>query len=68
MHLHQCNIQRCWDECIEMSNYVGRKKAVDEFNSTFKYRKRGIHLTPTKFGIGFGFKQLNQAGALVHAS
>lgn len=21
---------------------------------------------PTKFGIGFGFKQLNQAGALVH--
>ncbi|KAI6175673.1 Ferredoxin [Aphelenchoides bicaudatus] len=66
MHLHQCNIKRCWDECIQMSNYVERKKVVEEFNSKNKYRKRGIHLTPTKFGIGFGFKQLNQAGALVH--
>jgi xanthine dehydrogenase/oxidase len=43
-----------------------RRKAVQEFNTKYKYRKRGLHLTPTKFGVGFGFKQLNQAGALVH--
>ncbi|KAI6200324.1 Ferredoxin [Aphelenchoides besseyi] len=66
MHLNQCNIRRCWTECMELSEFENRKKSVDEFNDKHKYRKRGIHVTPTKFGIGFGFKQLNQAGALVH--
>ncbi|CAD5220304.1 unnamed protein product [Bursaphelenchus okinawaensis] len=66
MHLNQCNIRRCWEECIEHSNYKERKEDVAAFNRKYQYRKRGIYLTPTKFGIGFGFKQLNQAGALVH--
>lgn len=64
MHLYQCNIQRCWHDCIGLANYEERKKGVEEFNSKYKYRKRGIHLTPTKFGIGFGFKQLNQVNTL----
>ncbi|CAD6190780.1 unnamed protein product [Caenorhabditis auriculariae] len=65
MHLRQCNIQRTWHECREMSDYEERKKAVEQFNKVNKYRKRGIYLLPTKFGIGFGLKQLNQAGSLV---
>lgn len=39
---------------------------MKEYNQSHVYRKRGIYLTPTKFGIGFGFKALNQAGALIH--
>ena len=31
-----------------------------------RYRKRGLYATPTKFGISFTNKALNQAGALVH--
>jgi xanthine dehydrogenase/oxidase len=31
-----------------------------------KYRKRGIAIIPTKFGIAFSVRFLNQAGALVH--
>ena len=60
MHLRQCNIRRCWDECIELSNFEQRKNAVDEYNKKSPYVKRGIYLIPTKFGIGFGFKQMNQ--------
>uniref|UniRef100_A0A915DBV3 Xanthine dehydrogenase n=1 Tax=Ditylenchus dipsaci TaxID=166011 RepID=A0A915DBV3_9BILA len=66
MHLRQCNIGRCWQECRQTSNYDQRLETVEQFNKTNMYRKRGIYLTPTKFGIGFGFKALNQAGALVH--
>lgn len=66
MHLNQCNIRRCWEECVEHSKYHERKAKVAEFNQKYQYRKRGIYLTPTKFGIGFGFKQMNQAGALIH--
>uniref|UniRef100_A0A915BF50 Xanthine dehydrogenase n=1 Tax=Parascaris univalens TaxID=6257 RepID=A0A915BF50_PARUN len=66
MHLQQCNIRRCWTECFELSDYETRLNAVNDFNRNSKYIKRGIYITPTKFGIGFALKHLNQAGALVH--
>uniref|UniRef100_A0A0M3K673 Xanthine dehydrogenase (inferred by orthology to a D. melanogaster protein) n=1 Tax=Anisakis simplex TaxID=6269 RepID=A0A0M3K673_ANISI len=74
MHLRQCNIRRCWDECFELSDYRKRLTDIKHFNRAAedghsrsnKFIKRGIYVTPTKFGIGFGLKQLNQAGALVH--
>uniref|UniRef100_A0A8R1DVT0 FAD-binding PCMH-type domain-containing protein n=2 Tax=Caenorhabditis japonica TaxID=281687 RepID=A0A8R1DVT0_CAEJA len=65
MHLNQCNVTRTWKECKTNSDYCKRLEEVKKFNSENKFRKRGIYLTPTRFGIGFGLKQLNQAGALV---
>ncbi|EFP11440.1 hypothetical protein CRE_14385 [Caenorhabditis remanei] len=65
MHLNQCNVKRTWDECRVNSDYDRRLEEVNTFNQNNKFRKRGIYLTPTRFGIGFGLKQLNQAGALV---
>ncbi|RCN51178.1 hypothetical protein ANCCAN_02747 [Ancylostoma caninum] len=65
MHLRQNNIARTWYECKEHSDYEHRLEQVREFNRVNKYRKRGIYMMPTRFGIGFGLKQLNQAGALV---
>ena len=48
------------------SDYRGRRKAVARFNARSTILKKGIALTPVKFGIAFTLKQLNQAGALVH--
>lgn len=39
---------------------------VDAFNAAHKWKKRGISIIPTKFGISFTALHLNQAGALVH--
>ena len=48
------------------SNYRVRRQAVDAFNAANDVLKRGIALTPVKFGISFTAKHLNQAGALIH--
>ncbi len=48
------------------SDYRERRAAVAAFNATSPVLKRGIALTPLKFGISFNVKHLNQAGALVH--
>jgi xanthine dehydrogenase/oxidase len=48
------------------SMYEARRHAITDFNQTNKWRKRGLALIPTKFGISFNALFLNQAGALVH--
>lgn len=48
------------------ADYTKRRSEVDEFNRTHKWKKRGLSLIPTKFGISFTALFLNQAGALVH--
>lgn len=48
------------------SSYAQRRDAITEFNEKNKWRKRGLALIPTKFGISFTALFLNQAGALVH--
>ncbi|MDA9983099.1 xanthine dehydrogenase molybdopterin binding subunit, partial [Gammaproteobacteria bacterium] len=48
------------------ADYAGRRRAVREFNQHSPWLKRGIALTPVKFGISFTATHLNQAGALVH--
>jgi xanthine dehydrogenase large subunit len=52
---------------LEMSsNYRQRRQEIADFNATSPVLKRGIALTPVKFGISFTLIHLNQAGALVH--
>ncbi|CAG9578686.1 unnamed protein product [Danaus chrysippus] len=63
--LTHCTLQRCWDECVEKSNLSQRRKDIEEFNKQNRWRKRGISIIPTKFGIAFTEKFLNQAGALL---
>ena len=48
------------------SDYRARRRAIDAFNTANPILKRGIALTPVKFGISFTAKHLNQAGALIH--
>jgi len=48
------------------SNYRARREEIAAFNAANPVLKRGIALTPVKFGISFNLKHFNQAGALVH--
>ena len=53
-------------QLAESSAYQARRAAVAAFNATHSWRKRGLALTPVKFGISFTLLAMNQAGALVH--
>jgi xanthine dehydrogenase large subunit len=48
------------------SNYKKRSQKIKQFNQINKFKKKGIAITPVKFGISFTTIHLNQAGALVH--
>jgi len=50
----------------QQADVAGRRAAIDKFNATHTWRKRGLALLPTKFGINFTAKFMNQGGALVH--
>lgn len=63
--LTNCTIDLCWEECLNTSNYYERRKLVDKFNRANKYKKRGISILPTKYGISFNVPHLNQGGALI---
>ncbi|MBV9889442.1 MAG: xanthine dehydrogenase molybdopterin binding subunit, partial [Rhizobacter sp.] len=54
------------DELERTSAYRARRDAIRAFNAHSEVLKRGIALTPVKFGISFNLVHLNQAGALVH--
>jgi xanthine dehydrogenase large subunit len=48
------------------SSYRRRRKEIAAFNAGSEVLKKGLALTPVKFGISFTLTHLNQAGALVH--
>jgi xanthine dehydrogenase large subunit len=48
------------------ADYAARRAAIAKWNAGSAILKRGIALTPVKFGISFTLTQYNQAGALVH--
>ena len=48
------------------SDYQQRRESIRRFNANSPVRKKGLALTPVKFGISFTASFLNQAGALVH--
>lgn len=54
------------DSLVESSDYEKRVGTVKAFNDANKILKRGIALTPVKFGISFTATHLNQAGALLN--
>ncbi|MCQ0987935.1 xanthine dehydrogenase molybdopterin binding subunit [Jiella marina] len=54
------------DELEASSDYRCRREAVRAFNAKSPILKKGLALTPVKFGISFTTSHLNQAGALVH--
>ncbi|MCA3015433.1 MAG: xanthine dehydrogenase molybdopterin binding subunit [Myxococcaceae bacterium] len=60
-----CRVERLWSELLESSDYAARRRDVDAFNAAHRHARRGLAITPVKFGISFTTSFLNQAGALV---
>jgi xanthine dehydrogenase large subunit len=58
-------IGRIWTELKETSDFAERTRAIAAFNAASPHTKRGIAMTPVKFGISFTTAFFNQAGALV---
>ncbi|WP_297516127.1 xanthine dehydrogenase molybdopterin binding subunit [uncultured Caulobacter sp.] len=54
------------DELAASCAYETRRREIEAFNATSPVLKKGIALTPVKFGISFTTTFLNQAGALIH--
>jgi xanthine dehydrogenase large subunit len=53
-------------ELAQACAYRARRAAVARWNAGHPWLKRGVALTPVKFGISFTATHLNQAGALIH--
>ena len=59
-------LPRLVGELEECADYASRRQAVLDFNARGGVLRRGIALTPVKFGVSFTATWMNQAGALVH--
>jgi xanthine dehydrogenase large subunit len=59
-------IDEIFDQLEASADYTTRRNRVREFNAQGGTLRRGIAMTPVKFGISFTATHLNQAGALVH--
>ncbi|MCA1442858.1 xanthine dehydrogenase molybdopterin binding subunit [Ensifer sp. IC4062] len=59
-------IRQIVDELEASADYQARRAAIIDFNRSSRVIRKGVALTPVKFGISFTLSHLNQAGALVH--
>ncbi|MBI1945204.1 MAG: xanthine dehydrogenase molybdopterin binding subunit [Deltaproteobacteria bacterium] len=64
--LDDFRVPRLWRTLCDSAAFAERRRAVDEHNRASPDVKRGLAITPVKFGISFTTGVLNQAGALVH--
>ncbi|MDI6766929.1 MAG: xanthine dehydrogenase molybdopterin binding subunit [Bacteroidota bacterium] len=55
-----------YDQILKSADYEKRRKEISDFNTQNEFFKKGLALTPVKFGISFTTTFLNQAGALVN--
>jgi xanthine dehydrogenase large subunit len=63
---HPERATRVWDEVVTTARVAERRAEIAAFNAAHRHTKRGLAVTPVKFGISFNFVAFNQAGALVH--
>jgi xanthine dehydrogenase large subunit len=63
---HPERMVAAWDQVGESSELVRRQAEVAAYNAEHPHTKRGLAITPVKFGISFNFTSFNQGGALVH--
>jgi xanthine dehydrogenase large subunit len=63
---HPERLETVWQQVLERGDIATRMREIERFNMAHPHTKRGLALTPVKFGISFNFTAFNQAGALVH--
>ena len=59
-------IQDLWRQVLAQAEFARRRSEIDAWNRANPHIKRGLAVTPVKFGISFTMTHYNQAGALVH--
>ncbi len=59
-------VQEIWRRVLESSRFAERRREIEAWNAAHPHTKRGLAVTPVKFGISFTLSHYNQAGALVH--
>ncbi len=59
-------IQEVWSRVMTEARFEERRAEIAAWNATSGRVKRGLAVTPVKFGISFTLTHYNQAGALVH--
>jgi xanthine dehydrogenase large subunit len=59
-------IRRVWAECRTDAQWDERRQEIAAFNASHPFLRRGLGSFALAFGISFGIRHLNQAGALVH--
>ncbi|NUS41602.1 MAG: xanthine dehydrogenase molybdopterin binding subunit, partial [Terrabacter sp.] len=63
---HPERIVAAWDGVLTQGDVERRRAEIAAFNASHDDVKRGLAVTPVKFGISFNLTAFNQAGALVH--
>ncbi len=58
-------IQDIWRQVLAKADFAGRRQEVEAWNASHPHMKRGLAVTPVKFGISFTLSHYNQAGAYV---
>ena len=62
---HAERIELIWRRLKASSGFVERREEMQRWNARHPHHKRGLAITPVKFGISFTATFFNQAGALV---
>lgn len=63
--LNYATMQRAWTQLRTEAGFDDRVAAVTKFNQQNRWRKRGISMTPIKYGVSYTFLTGNQGGALI---
>ena len=66
MQIEDFVLHEMTEELVKTSQYEKRRKEIRRFNRSSAIIKKGISLTPVKFGVSFTMTHYNQASALVH--
>ncbi|XP_048342384.1 aldehyde oxidase 3-like [Sphaerodactylus townsendi] len=60
------NLIVCWKECLKRSDYYNKSRAIEEFNKTSYWKKKGIAIIPMMFSNGGTKTFYHQAASLVN--
>jgi xanthine dehydrogenase large subunit len=63
---HPERLETIWQALLGAGDVEDRQREIAAFNAAHPHVKRGLAVTPVKFGISFNLTAFNQAGALVH--
>lgn len=58
--LEFCTLGKLWEELKHSSDFLNARREADQFNLQNRWKKHGIAMVPTKFGISFTTKFFNQ--------